>query len=107
MDRIFGESLHLPGDTASHLLLCEEVEGVLATLTSRERRVLELRYGLEDGRRRTQREVGPYFALGGSRIQQIEAKALRKLRHPSRSRKLKEHLGGGDATDIGESEETI
>jgi RNA polymerase primary sigma factor len=72
--------------------LREQVEDVLASLTSRERRVLQLRFGLEDGRSRTLEEVGREFGVTRERIRQIEAKALRKLRHPSRSRKLKDYL---------------
>jgi RNA polymerase primary sigma factor len=73
-------------------LLKEQVEGVLDSLTPRERRVLQLRFGLEDGRSRTLEEVGRDFNVTRERIRQIEAKALRKLRHPSRSRKLKDYL---------------
>ena len=75
-----------------HQLLKEQVEGVLDSLTPRERRVLQLRFGLEDGRSRTLEEVGRDFNVTRERIRQIEAKALRKLRHPSRSRKLKDYL---------------
>jgi len=81
-----------PADAASHQLLKEQVEDVLASLTSRERRVLQLRFGLEDGRSRTLEEVGREFGVTRERIRQIEAKALRKLRHPSRSKKLKDYL---------------
>jgi RNA polymerase primary sigma factor len=81
-----------PADAASQQLLREQVEDVLASLTSRERRVLQLRFGLEDGRSRTLEEVGREFGVTRERIRQIEAKALRKLRHPSRSRKLKDYL---------------
>ena len=81
-----------PSDAASHKLLKEQVESVLEGLTSRERRVLQLRFGLEDGRTRTLEEVGREFNVTRERIRQIEAKALRKLRHPSRSRKLKDYL---------------
>jgi len=81
-----------PADAASHQLLKEQVEGVLDSLTHRERRVLQLRFGLEDGRSRTLEEVGRDFQVTRERIRQIEAKALRKLRHPSRSRKLKDYL---------------
>ena len=70
----------------------EKLEDVLSTLTSREQRVLQLRFGLEDGRSRTLEEVGKVFNVTRERIRQIEAKALRKLRHPSRSRKLKDYL---------------
>ena len=75
-----------------HQLLKEQVEAVLDSLTGRERRVLQLRFGLEDGRARTLEEVGKEFNVTRERIRQIEAKALRKLRHPSRSRKLKDYL---------------
>jgi RNA polymerase primary sigma factor len=81
-----------PSDAASHKLLKEQVENVLEGLTGRERRVLQLRFGLEDGRTRTLEEVGREFNVTRERIRQIEAKALRKLRHPSRSRKLKDYL---------------
>ncbi|HET7181235.1 MAG TPA: RNA polymerase sigma factor RpoD [Candidatus Limnocylindrales bacterium] len=81
-----------PAEAASHQLLKEQVESVLDSLTGRERRVLQLRFGLEDGRARTLEEVGKEFNVTRERIRQIEAKALRKLRHPSRSRKLKDYL---------------
>jgi len=81
-----------PAEAASHQLLKEQVELVLDSLTGRERRVLELRFGLLDGRSRTLEEVGREFNVTRERIRQIEAKALRKLRHPSRSRKLKDYL---------------
>ena len=81
-----------PVDAASKQLLKEQIEDVLNTLTSREQRVLQLRFGLEDGRSRTLEEVGKEFDVTRERIRQIEAKALRKLRHPSRSRKLKDYL---------------
>ena len=81
-----------PAEAASHQLLKEHVEAVLDSLTGRERRVLQLRFGLEDGRARTLEEVGKEFNVTRERIRQIEAKALRKLRHPSRSRKLKDYL---------------
>jgi RNA polymerase primary sigma factor len=81
-----------PQEAASHQLLKEQVEDVLASLTLRERKVLQLRFGLEDGRTRTLEEVGKEFGVTRERIRQIEAKALRKLRHPSRSRKLKDYL---------------
>jgi RNA polymerase primary sigma factor len=81
-----------PVDIASKQLLKEQIEDVLTTLTPREKRVLELRFGLEDGRSRTLEEVGVEFNVTRERIRQIEAKALRKLRHPSRSRKLKDYL---------------
>jgi RNA polymerase primary sigma factor len=81
-----------PAEAASHQLLKEQVENVLDSLTQRERRVLQLRFGLEDGRARTLEEVGKEFGVTRERIRQIEAKALRKLRHPSRSKKLKDYL---------------
>jgi len=81
-----------PPDAASRQLLKEQIDGVLSSLTPRERRVLQLRFGLEDGRSRTLEEVGKEFNVTRERIRQIEAKALRKLRHPSRSRKLKDYL---------------
>ncbi len=86
------ESALAPADAASHQLLKEQVMDVLNSLTTRERKVLELRFGLEDGRSRTLEEVGREFAVTRERIRQIEAKALRKLRHPSRSKKLKDYL---------------
>ena len=91
-DFIPDETAVSPANAASQQLLREQVEDVLATLTSRERRVLELRFGLEDGRSRTLEEVGKEFGVTRERIRQIEAKALRKLRHPSRSRKLRDYL---------------
>ncbi len=81
-----------PVDAASKQLLKEQIEEVLSDLTPREQRVLRLRFGLEDGRSRTLEEVGQEFNVTRERIRQIEAKALRKLRHPSRSRKLKDYL---------------
>ncbi len=81
-----------PQDAASHTLLKEQLAEVLSTLTPREERVLRLRFGLEDGRSRTLEEVGEVFKVTRERIRQIEAKALRKLRHPSRSKKLKDFL---------------
>ena len=81
-----------PSDAASHQLLKEQVMDVLSSLTPRERKVLELRFGLEDGRSRTLEEVGREFNVTRERIRQIEAKALRKLRHPTRSKKLKDYL---------------
>jgi RNA polymerase primary sigma factor len=91
-DFIPDESALAPADAASHQLLKEQVMDVLNSLTGRERKVLELRFGLEDGRSRTLEEVGREFAVTRERIRQIEAKALRKLRHPSRSKKLKDYL---------------
>jgi RNA polymerase primary sigma factor len=81
-----------PSDAASHQLLREQVEDVLDSLSGRERRVLQLRFGLDDGRPRTLEEVGREFGVTRERIRQIEAKALRKLRHPTRSRKLRDYL---------------
>jgi RNA polymerase primary sigma factor len=81
-----------PVDAATRQLLKEQIEDVLSTLTPREQRVLQLRFGLEDGRSRTLEEVGREFNVTRERIRQIEAKVLRKLRHPSRSRKLKDYL---------------
>ena len=81
-----------PQDAASHTLLKEQLADVLDTLTPREEKVLSLRFGLEDGRSRTLEEVGKEFNVTRERIRQIEAKALRKLRHPSRSKKLKDFL---------------
>jgi len=81
-----------PADAASKQLLKEQIESVLSTLSPREQRVLQLRFGLEDGRSRTLEEVGKEFNVTRERIRQIEAKALRKLRHPSRSRRLKDYL---------------
>ncbi|MSQ36234.1 MAG: RNA polymerase sigma factor RpoD [Dehalococcoidia bacterium] len=86
------ESALAPADAASHQLLKEQVVEVLSSLTPRERKVLELRFGLEDGRSRTLEEVGREFSVTRERIRQIEAKALRKLRHPTRSKKLKDYL---------------
>ncbi len=91
-DFIEDRSAMAPADAASHQLLKEQVERVLNTLNDRERRVLQLRFGLEDGRSRTLEEVGREFTVTRERIRQIEAKALRKLRHPSRSKKLKDFL---------------
>jgi RNA polymerase primary sigma factor len=81
-----------PAEAASHQLLREQMESVLDSLSGRERRVLQLRFGLDDGRSRTLEEVGKEFGVTRERIRQIEAKALRKLRHPSRSKKLKDYL---------------
>ncbi|HEY4895689.1 MAG TPA: RNA polymerase sigma factor RpoD, partial [Solirubrobacteraceae bacterium] len=81
-----------PAEAASHQLLRLHIAAVLDSLTGRERRVLQLRFGLEDGRARTLEEVGKEFNVTRERIRQIEAKALRKLRHPSRSRKLRDFL---------------
>ncbi len=91
-DFIEDRSAPAPADAATFQLLREQVEDVLGTLSDRERRVLQLRFGLEDGRSRTLEEVGRDFGVTRERIRQIEAKALRKLRHPSRSRKLRDFL---------------
>ena len=91
-DFIEDQSAIAPADAACVQLLKEQVALVLDTVTERERRVLQLRFGLEDGRSRTLEEVGREFSLTRERIRQIEAKALRKLRHPSRSKKLKDFL---------------
>ena len=91
-DFIEDEKAPAPADAASHTLLREQLEEVLSTLTPREEKVLKLRFGLEDGRSRTLEEVGKEFNVTRERIRQIEAKALRKLRHPSRSKKLKDYL---------------
>ena len=91
-DFIPDEDAPAPSDVASHTMLKEQLAEVLATLTPREEKVLRLRFGLEDGRARTLEEVGKEFNVTRERIRQIEAKALRKLRHPSRSKKLKDFL---------------
>ena len=91
-DFIPDEDAPVPAEAASHTLLKEQLSSVLSTLTPREEKVLRLRFGLEDGRPRTLEEVGHEFEVTRERIRQIEAKALRKLRHPSRSKKLKDFL---------------
>ena len=91
-DFIEDRSALAPAEAASYQLLKEQVEDVLETLSEREARVLQLRFGLEDGRGRTLEEVGREFGVTRERIRQIEAKALRKLRHPSRSKKLRDFL---------------
>ena len=91
-DFIKDDNVPVPADAAAFTLLKEQLEEVLGTLTEREQKVLTLRFGLEDGRARTLEEVGKEFDVTRERIRQIEAKALRKLRHPSRSRKLKDYL---------------
>ncbi|MBE0481444.1 MAG: sigma-70 family RNA polymerase sigma factor, partial [Dehalococcoidia bacterium] len=90
-DFIEDRSTMPPAEAASLSLLKDQVEEVLSTLTPRERRILQLRFGLEDNRSRTLEQVGKEFGVTRERIRQIEAKALRKLRHPSRSRKLKDY----------------
>ncbi len=91
-DFIQDDNVPVPADAATFTLLKEQLKEVLDTLTEREQKVLILRFGLEDGRARTLEEVGKEFNVTRERIRQIEAKALRKLRHPSRSRKLKDYL---------------
>lgn len=91
-DFIEDDTTPAPAEAASYTLLREQLEEVLHTLTPREEQVLKLRFGLEDGRTRTLEEVGQQFNITRERIRQIEAKALRKLRHPSRSKKLKDYL---------------
>ena len=91
-DFIKDDNVPVPADAAAFTLLKEQLEEVLGTLTEREQKVLTLRFGLEDGRARTLEEVGKEFNVTRERIRQIEAKALRKLRHPSRSRKLNDYL---------------
>ena len=91
-DFIQDDNVPVPADAAAATLLREQLDEVLSTLTEREQKVLRLRFGLDDGRQRTLEEVGKEFNVTRERIRQIEAKALRKLRHPSRSRKLKDYL---------------
>ena len=91
-DFIKDNKSEVPADAAAYTLLQEQLDEVMQTLTEREKKVLALRFGLEDGRSRTLEEVGKEFHVTRERIRQIEAKALRKLRHPSRSRKLKDYL---------------
>lgn len=91
-DFIQDDNVPVPADAAAFTLLKEQLVEVLDTLTDREKKVLTLRFGLEDGRARTLEEVGKEFNVTRERIRQIEAKALRKLRHPSRSRKLKDYI---------------
>ncbi|MBR1440214.1 MAG: RNA polymerase sigma factor RpoD, partial [Lachnospiraceae bacterium] len=91
-DFIQDDNVPVPADAAAFTLLKEQLGEVLCTLTDREQKVLRLRFGLDDGRARTLEEVGKEFKVTRERIRQIEAKALRKLRHPSRSRKLKDYL---------------
>lgn len=91
-DFIEDEDALAPAEAASFFLLKEQLDDVLGTLTPREKKVLQLRFGLEDGRSRTLEEVGHVFGVTRERIRQIEAKALRKLRHPSRSKKLKDFI---------------
>lgn len=91
-DFIQDDNVPVPAEAAAFTLLKEQLDEVLGTLTEREQKVLRLRFGLDDGRQRTLEEVGKEFEVTRERIRQIEAKALRKLRHPSRSRKLKDYL---------------
>jgi RNA polymerase primary sigma factor len=92
-DFIEDETIPGPVDAASRQLLKEQVRSALNVLTDRERQVLEMRYGLKDGQDHTLEEVGQHFQVTRERIRQIEAKALRKLRHPTRSRQLRDYLG--------------
>jgi RNA polymerase primary sigma factor len=91
-DFIEDQGAPAPAEVASYQMLKEQVEEVLDSLSGRERRVLQLRFGLDDGRQRTLEEVGREFGVTRERIRQIEAKALRKLRHPTRSKKLRDYL---------------
>jgi len=91
-DFIQDERMPVPVDAATQTILKEQIKDVLSTLTEREQKVIKLRFGLEDGRARTLEEVGKEFKVTRERIRQIEAKALRKLRHPSRSKKLRDFL---------------
>jgi len=91
-DFIEDDNVPVPADAAAFTLLKEQLVEVLDTLTEREQKVLRLRFGMNDGRARTLEEVGREFDVTRERIRQIEAKALRKLRHPSRSRKLRDYL---------------
>ena len=91
-DFIQDDNVPVPAEAAAQTLLKEQLDEVLDTLTEREQKVLRLRFGMNDGRARTLEEVGKEFDVTRERIRQIEAKALRKLRHPSRSRKLRDYL---------------
>ena len=99
-DFIQDDNVPVPADAAAFTLLKEQLIEVLGTLTEREQKVLRLRFGLDDGRARTLEEVGKEFNVTRERIRQIEAKALRKLRHPSRSRKLKDYLDYGAGHEV-------
>ncbi len=92
-DFIKDERNQSPEEFATNEMLKDEISEVLLTLTEREEKVIRLRFGLEDGKPRTLEEVGQMFGVTRERIRQIEAKALRKLRHPSRSRKLRDYMG--------------
>ena len=91
-DFIQDDNIPVPAEAAAYTVLQEELKSVLDTLTERERTVLTMRFGLEDGHARTLEDVGREFNVTRERIRQIEAKALRKLRHPSRSRRLKDFM---------------
>ena len=91
-DFIQDDNVPVPADAAAFTMLKEQLEDVLSTLTDREQKVLRLRFGLDDGRARTLEEVGKEFNVTRELIRQIEAKALRKLRHPSSTRKMKDYL---------------
>ena len=91
-DFIQDDNVPVPAEAAAETMLKEQLDEVLKTLTEREKKVLRLRFGLDDQKARTLEEVGKEFDVTRERIRQIEAKALRKLRHPSRSRKLKDYL---------------
>jgi RNA polymerase primary sigma factor len=91
-DFVPDDEIYTPVDAASNMVLREQLEKVLSTLSEREREVLKLRFGLEDGYSRTLEEVGHIFEVTRERIRQIEAKALKKLRHPSRNKRLRDYL---------------
>jgi len=91
-DFIPDDEVQKPSEAATYTMLKEQLINVLETLTQREEEVLRLRFGLDDGRDRTLQEIGEKFCVSRERIRQIEAKALRKLRHPSRSKKLRDYL---------------
>lgn len=93
-DFIPDSNMPVPAEAVTHKVLCEQIEEALGTLTEREEKVLRLRFGLDDGKARTLEEVGREFNVTRERIRQIEAKALRKLKHPVRSRKLRDYLEG-------------
>ncbi len=93
-DFIPDSNMPIPAEEVTHKVLCEQIEEALGTLTEREEKVLRLRFGLDDGKARTLEEVGKEFNVTRERIRQIEAKALRKLKHPARSRKLRDYLEG-------------